>query len=368
MSEAAKGPTPRAGVMDIAPYVVGGSKIAGAEKIIKLSANENYWGASPKAVEAFRAAGLSLADYPGADSAVLREAIAEVHGLDPARIVCGNGSDELLQLLGYAYLTDGDEVVYSRHGFLLYRSYALMNGAKPVAAAETDLTSDVDNLLAACTDKTRLVYVANPNNPTGTRLNAQELERLAAGIPDGALLVLDAAYAEFVDGEDYDGGISLVNRRPNVVMTRTFSKIYGLASLRVGWMYAQENVLEVIHRIRGPYNVNGPAQAAAAAAIRDVDYTSWCREETIRLRAYMTGGLAAAGVFCTPSEGNFVLARFGEDEATGAPAADAFLKSRGIIARRMEGYGLAGHLRISIGDEAACKAVVEAVADFRGAA
>ena len=361
-----KGPDPRAGVMEIAPYIVGGASIEGAEKIIKLSANENYWGASPRAAEAFAKATASLADYPSADSAPLRDAIADVHGLDPARIICGNGSDELLQLLGYAFLEDGDEVVYSRHGFLLYRSYALMNGAKPIAAAETDLTSSVENLLAACTEKTRLVYLANPNNPTGTRLNGQELERLAAGVPDGALLVLDAAYAEFVDGDDYDGGISLVNRRSNVVMTRTFSKIYGLAGLRVGWMYAQENVTEVIHRIRGPYNVNAPAQLAAAAAMRDVDYTAWCKAETIRLREKLTAALAASGVGCTPSEGNFVLAEFGEGEETGAAAAEAFLKSRGIIARRMEGYGLAGHLRISIGDEAACDAVAAAVAAFRG--
>lgn len=368
MTDVKAGPAPRPGVMDIAPYIVGGSKIAGAEKITKLSANENYWGASAKAVEAFRETGLSLADYPGADSAPLREAIAEVHDLDAARIICGNGSDELLQLLGYAFLQDGDEVVYSQHGFLLYPSYALMNGATPVKAAEANLTSDVDALLAACTEKTRIVYLANPNNPTGTRLNGQELERLAAGIPESALLVVDAAYAEFVTGDDYDGGISLVNRRPNVVMTRTFSKIYGLASLRVGWMYAQENILEVIHRIRGPYNVNGPAQAAAAAAMRDVEYTAWCREETIRLRTSMTADLAALGVTCTPSEGNFVLADFGTDEATGAAAMDAFFKSRGIIVRRMEGYGLPGHLRISIGDEAAGVAVANAVADFRGAA
>ncbi|MEM7523702.1 MAG: histidinol-phosphate transaminase, partial [Pseudomonadota bacterium] len=312
---------PRPGVLDIAPYVVGGAKIAGAERVIKLSANENPWGPSPKAVEAVTTSAASMADYPSADSTPLREAIGEVYDIDPARIICGNGSDELLQLLGYGYLRDGDEVVYSRHGFLLYPSYALMNGATPVAAAETNLTSDVDALLAACTDKTRLVFIANPNNPTGTRLNAQEVARLADGIPDQAILVLDGAYAEFVEGEDYDGGLSLALRRDNVVMSRTFSKIYGLAGLRVGWMVAPEPVLSVLNRIRGPYNVNAAAQAAAAAAVRDVDYTAWCKAETIRLRAKLTADLAAAGVGSTPSEGNFVLADFGEDPATGAAAA-----------------------------------------------
>ncbi len=356
--------TPRPGVLDIAPYVVGGSHLAGARKVIKLSANENPWGPSPKAVEAYRAVSDRLALYPDADSGRLRAAIGEVHGVDPARIVCGNGSDELLQLLAFAYLRDGDEVVYSRHGFLLYPSYALMNGATPVAAPETDLTSDVDALLSACTERTRLVYLANPNNPTGTRLNGQEVARLAAGVPETALLVLDAAYAEYVDAEDYDGGLSLALRQPNVVMSRTFSKIYGLASLRVGWMVAHEEVLSVINRVRGPYNLNLAAQAAAEAAMRDVERTEWVKRETIRLRARLTAAIEAAGAPCTPSEGNFVLAGFGEGEK-GSVAADAFLKSKGIIARRVDAYGLAGWLRITVGDEPSCDAVAAAIAEFR---
>ncbi len=362
------GVDPRPGVMSIAPYQVGGSSIEGAGRAIKLSANENPWGPSPRAVEAYKAAAGALAAYPDPASRALRRAIGDVHDLDPDRIICGNGSDELLQLLAFAYARDGDEVVYSRHGFLLYPSYALMNGATPVAAAETNLTSDVDALLAACTKRTRLVYLANPNNPTGTRLNGQEVARLAAGVPEHALLVLDGAYAEFVDADDYDGGASLVARQPNVVMARTFSKIYGLAGLRVGWIYADPEVISVINRIRGPYNLNAAAQAAAEAAMRDVDYTAWAKAETLRLRAELTAALAESGVKTTPSEANFVLAEFGLEAETGAAAADAFLKSRGIIARRMEGYGLGGHLRISIGDEAACAAVAAAVKEFRGGA
>lgn len=360
-------PTPRPGVLDIAPYVGGASKATGARPgaaPIKLSSNENPWGPSPLALDAMTRLG-ALSAYPDAGCDVLRAAIAETHGLQAERILCGNGSDELLQLLCLAYARDGDEVVHSRHGFLLYRISALANGAKPVAAPETELTADVDALVAACTERTRLIFLANPNNPTGTRLNAQELERLAAGAPEGALLVLDAAYAEFVDAEDYDGGASLVRRRENVVMTRTFSKIYGLAGLRVGWIYAPEAVIDALGRVRGPFNVNAAAQAAAAAAIGDRGYTAWCKAETMRLRASLTEGLASAGVATTRSEANFVLAEFGTEARTGAAAADAFLQSRGLIARRMESYGLPGHLRITVGDEAACAAVVEAVEAFR---
>lgn len=367
MNPAETGVAPRPGVLSIAPYVVGGSHIDGSANVIKLSANENPWGPSPRAVEALKSVAQHLASYPSADSGPLRHAIGEVHGLHPDQIVCGNGSDELLQLLAYGYLRDGDEVVYSRHGFLLYPSYALMNGATPIAAAETNLTTDVDAILAACSERTRMVYIANPNNPTGTRLSGAEIERLAAGVPKRALLVLDAAYAEFVDADDYDGGAGLVARYPNVVMSRTFSKIYGLAALRIGWIYAHPDVVSVINRIRGPYNVNAAALAAATAAMLDVDYTARIKAETLRLRAEMTAALNGVGVETTPSEGNFVLAHFGEDPETGAAAADAFLKTQGIIVRRMEGYGLAGHLRITVGNEAGCKALIAAVRAFRGA-
>jgi histidinol-phosphate aminotransferase len=354
---------PRPGVMDIAPYIGGASHVEGAEKVVKLSSNENPWGASPKAVAAYQAAAADLAAYPDPGCADLRAAIADAHGLEADRIICGAGSDELIALLCQAYAGEGDEVVYSRHGFLMYPISALANGATPVTAAETDLTADVDNLLAACTGNTRLVFLANPNNPTGTRLNAQELTRLAAGIPDRALLVVDAAYAEFVGEDDYDSGIALVRRRDNVVMTRTFSKIYGLAALRVAWLYGPDHVIDVLHRVRGPFNVSAPAQAAAAAAMRDAEFTAACAAKNRTLRERFRADLAALGVPTTPSSANFVLAEFGTGDR-GAAAADAFLKSKGIIARRMESYGLAAHLRISIGDEAACAAVTAALKEF----
>lgn len=366
MSRPATPPAPRPGVMKIEPYVPGASHVAGAAEVIKLSSNENMWGPSPRAREAFTAAAKTLELYPDPGAGALRAAIGEVHGLNPEQIICGNGSDELLQLLAYGWLRDGEELVYSRHGFLLYPSFAHMNGCRPVIADERNLTTDVDAVLAACTERTRMIYIANPNNPTGTRISNAEVERLAAGIPEQALLILDGAYAEFVDADDYDGGAALVAKYPNVVMTRTFSKIYGLAALRVGWAYAAPEVLDVLYRIRGPFSLNAAAQAAAEAAMRDVDYTAKIKAETLRLRAVLTSALAEMGVNCPPSEANFVLAEFGADEKTGAAAADAFLKSRGIIARRVESYGLPAHLRITIGDERATDALISAVKDFRG--
>lgn len=355
---------PQPGILDIAPYVGGASHAPGAEKVYKLSSNENPWGPSPKAVEAYEAAAKSLAAYPDPDCSALRAAIAERHDLDAARIMCGAGSDELIAFLCAAYAGQGDEVVYSRHGFLMYPISAQANGATPVAAPEEALTASVDNMLAACNERTKLVFLANPNNPTGTRLNSQEISRLAEGVPEQALLVLDAAYAECVDAEDYDGGVALVERRDNVVMTRTFSKIYGLAALRLGWLYGPAHVVETLHRIRGPFNVSAAAQAAGVAAMKDEAYTAECVAKNAALRARLTKGLGDLGVGVTPSSGNFVLAEFGEG-AGGAADVDAFLKARGLIVRRMEGYGLPGHLRISIGDEEAMDALMAALTEFK---
>jgi histidinol-phosphate aminotransferase len=358
---------PRPGVLSIAPYVGGESGAHGANRAIKLSANENPYGPSPAAIEAYRAEAGRLADYPDGGSAALRKAIGAAHGLDPARIVCGAGSDEILSLLCQAYAGPGDEVLHSRHGFLMYAISARAAGATPVAAPERNLTADVDALLAACTDRTRLVFLANPNNPTGTLIPSAEVARLAAGLPPRALLVLDAAYAEYVGAPDYDAGERLVDARDNVVMTRTFSKIHGLAALRLGWAYGPEHVIDVLNRVRGPFNVNAPAAAAGAVAIADRDYVAKCAVLNEVWRDWLTKKLAEAGVPSTASHGNFILAEFGADGPASAPEADAWLKARGLICRRMEGYGLGAHLRITVGDEAACRAVAEAVAAFRAA-
>ncbi|MEO0682015.1 MAG: histidinol-phosphate transaminase [Pseudomonadota bacterium] len=352
---------PQPGILSIEPYVGGESGAPGANRIIKLSSNENPHGCSPAATEAFAACAGALAVYPDGGHARLRRAIAEVHGLEAERLICGNGSDELLALIAQGYAGPGDEVVHSAHGFALYRINAQANGATPVSAPETNLTTDVDAMLAACTDRTRLVFLANPNNPTGTLAPPEALARLADGLPDQALLVIDGAYAEYVRGPGGDGGIAIARSRDNVIVTRTFSKIHGLAALRLGWMYAPEAVVDALNRFRAPFNVNAPALAAGEAAIRDVGYVERCATLNEVWRDWLVKRLAACGIPCTPSEGNFILAEFGDDRAD---AADAFFKARGLIGRRTASYGLPGHLRLTVGDEEGCRAVAEAAEAF----
>lgn len=346
---------PREGVMAIAPYQGGAATIAGVNRAIKLSSNENPFGPSPRAREAYLGAADGLALYPDGGAAVLRRAIAKAHGLEAGRIVCGAGSDELIALLARAYAGPGDEVLYSAHGFLMYRLSALAAGATPVAAPERELTADVDALIAHLSARTRLVFLANPNNPTGTMLPGAELARLADALPERALLVVDAAYAEYVRG--YDGGAALAAARENVVMLRTFSKIHGLAALRLGWAFGPAHVIDVLNRVRGPFNVSAPALAAGAQAVQDRDYVEHCAITNEVWRDWLTKELRAAGFGVQPSHGNFVLVDTGDR----AEAVDRHLAGRGLIVRRMDGYGLPGHLRITIGDAAACRAVADAM-------
>lgn len=352
---------PQPGIMDIALYQGGASHLAGVSNVVKLSSNENPFGPSPKAIAAAQASLGSLHRYPPTDHSSLRRAIGEVHGLDPERIICGVGSDEILAFLTQAYAGPGDEVIHTEHGFAIYRIGALAAGATPVEVAERDRVTDVDAILAACTDRTRLVFIANPNNPTGTMIGEAEVARLADGLPDGALLVLDGAYAEFVEG--FDGGAGLVDSRDNVFMTRTFSKIYGLGGLRVGWGYGRQEVVDVLNRIRGPFNLSTTALAAAEAAVMDRAHVDNCRSENTRLRAWLAEALAESGVVSDTSCANFILARFSSPDE--AATCNAHLNVRGLIVRGVANYNLPSALRITIGDEAACRRVAEAVAEFK---
>ncbi|PWR00843.1 histidinol-phosphate transaminase [Meridianimarinicoccus roseus] len=354
---------PQPGILDIALYQGGKAKIDGVADVVKLSSNENPFGPSPKAIAAAEASLGALHRYPSTDHAALRCAIGEMHGLDPDRIICGVGSDEIITFLCQAYAGPGDEVLHTEHGFLMYAISARAAGATPVAAPERERTADVDALLAACTDRTKLVFLANPNNPTGTMIGGNDLARLAGGLPPQAILVIDGAYAEYVEG--YDGGAALAGARDNVVMTRTFSKLYGLGGLRIGWGYGPAAIIDVLNRVRGPFNLSATQLEAAEAAVRDADYAERCRAENARLREKLAHDLAALGVPSDTSQGNFVLARFASE--TEAAACDAHLQSRGLIVRRVAGYGLPHCLRITIGDEAACTRVAAAVAEFRAA-
>ncbi|NJM29548.1 MAG: histidinol-phosphate transaminase [Rhizobiales bacterium] len=353
-------PAPKPGILDIAAYVPGKSGAKGA-KVFKLSSNESPLGASPKAADAFRAAADSLALYPDGSAQTLRTAIANRYGLNADHIVCGAGSDELLQLLAHAYLQPGDEAIHSQYGFLVYPIVIASNGAKAVVAEERVYTSSADAILASISPRTKMVFLANPNNPTGTYISASEVRRLHAGLPRDALLVLDAAYAEYVRRNDYEPGVELVSTFDNVVMTRTFSKIYGLAALRLGWAYCPAHVADVLNRVRGPFNVSAPAMAAGAAAIADLAFVDKSVAHNETWLAWLTKEISALGLEVTPSAGNFLLIHFSKDRA---PAADEFLSSRGLVLRRMEAYGLPDCLRLSVGTEEGNRAVVAALKDF----
>ena len=361
-------PQPRPGVLDIAPYVPGKSTAPGVAKVFKLSSNETPLGPSANAIAAYRAVGEHLQDYPDGSASALREAIGAAFGLDPDRIVCGAGSDDLLNLLARAFLSDGEEAIYTTHGFLVYPIATMGTGAKPIAAAEKNFTADVNAILKAVTPKTRIVFLANPNNPTGTYIPFDEVKRLQKELPPNVLLVLDAAYAEYVQRNDYESGIELVATTDNVVMTRTFSKIYGLAALRLGWMYGPAHVVDAVNRVRGPFNVNAPAIAAGIAAIRDTAHVEHARAHNTRWLAWLTEEIGKLGLTVTPSAANFVLIHFTEAKGRTASDADAFLTKRGLILRQVSAYKLPNALRMSVGTEEANRLVVQALKEFLGKA
>jgi histidinol-phosphate aminotransferase len=360
-------PKPKPGILDIEAYVPGESQVPGGLKPIKLSSNETPFGPSPRAIAAYRDAAGSLERYPDGQSTALRVAIGRRYGLDPSRIVCGAGSDEILNLLAHAYLGPGDEGLFTEHGFLVYRIAILANGATPVVAHEKNLCADVDAILAKVSPRTRVVFLANPNNPTGTYIPIDEVRRLRAKLPGEVLLVLDAAYAEYVQRNDYEAGIELVSTTENTVMTRTFSKIHGLAALRIGWAYCPSGVADVLNRIRGPFNLSSAAIAAGAAAMADVAHAEMAARHNEAWLPRLQEGLERIGLNVTPSVANFVLIHFPKSKGKSAAAADEFLKSRAIILRRVSSYGLPDCLRMTIGSDDDNTAVLDALAEFMGA-
>ncbi len=360
----AQGLQARPGIFEIDPYVPGRSKLPGAGPVIKLSSNETPLGPSLMALEAYSAAALQLARYPDGAATELREALGANFGLNPDHLVCGNGSDELFHLLAQAYLGPGDEAIYTAHGFLVYKIVILAAGAKPVVAPENDLRGDVDAILERVTPRTRAIFIANPNNPTGTYLPFDEVRRLRTSLPGNVLLVLDAAYCEYVRRNDYEAGIELVATTPNTVMTRTFSKIHGLAAARVGWAYCPPEVAGVLNRIRSPFNLSGPGMAAAIGSLQDRAHVERAIQHNEAWREWLTREIRALGIEVTDSAANFVLLHFGKENGRSAKDVDEYLNSRRIILRRVASYGLPECLRLTVGLEAENRAVVEALSAF----
>jgi len=365
MSASPDRPTPKPGVMDIAAYVPGKSSApAGVAKVHKLSSNENPLGASEHATAAVRDMAGHMEFYPDGSATALREAIGSTYGLNPASILCTNGSDEAIGLLAQVYLQPGDEGVFTEHGFLVYRIYIQSAGGVPVAVKEQNETADVDAILAAITPRTKIVFLANPNNPTGTYIPFDEVRRLHAALPKHVLLVLDAAYAEYVRRNDYESGVELVSSSQNVVMTRTFSKIHGLGGMRVGWLYGPAHIIDPLNRVRGPFNVNAAAIAAAVAAIRDQSHVDDTVAHNEAWLPWLTQELTALGLRVTPSVGNFILIHFPPQDPQSAAKADDYLSARGYILRRVTGYGFPNALRMTVGSEEANRGVVAALSEF----
>ncbi len=359
MTQTPGAPIPRPDILALDAYVGGGSSLAGVERVIKLSSNEGAFGPPPGAIRAHDAAGRALHRYPDGGSVRLRDAIGRAHGLDPARIVCDTGSDPIFTLLALAYGGPGTELVMSEHGFSIYAIAQTKAGGTVVRAPERDLATDVGAILDRVTPATRLVMIANPNNPTGSMIDADALRRLRDGLPSHVLLVLDAAYAEYVDDPDYEAGAALVDRSGSTVMTRTFSKAYGMGGARLGWAYGPAAVIDVLNRIREPFGVPLATQAAGEAALAEAGWIERVQGHNSRARARLSAALEGQGIHAWPSQANFVLADFGGAER--AVAADLHLRACGIIVRHVASYGLPHCLRITIGTDEEIGLVIEAL-------
>jgi histidinol-phosphate aminotransferase len=360
-------PTPKPWIMAIAPYVPGRSTTDDGRTVAKLSSNENPLGTSEQARAAFAAHTGDLERYPDAAAAALREAIAKRHGLDPARIIYGTGSDEVLHLIAGAYAGPGDEVIQVRYGFAVYEIATRRVGATLVIAPDTDYATDVDAILAAVTERTRIVFVANPNNPTSTYTSREEIVRLHAGLPGHVMLVIDQAYAEYLATDEDDGGLELAATHPNVIVTRTFSKIFGLAAERIGWGYGSAEAVDAMHRIRAPFNITIAGQNAAIAALGDQAFVDHSRAHNAQWRAWLTQEIAQmgnAGLRAVPSKTNFLLVLF--EGAVTAEVAYKKLMDHGFLVRWLPGQGLANGLRITIGTEAETRGVANALRQIVG--
>ena len=357
-------PTPKDGILDVEAYVPGKAKAEGVANPIKMSANENPLGCSPKASAAFASVAHRLADYPDPRAGALREAVSKTFNLEPDRLIFGCGSDEIFHYLTETYLVPGDNTIMGEYGFLQFAIRTQAAQGEVRYAKEPNYRMDIDEVLALVDDRTRIVWIANPGHPSGTVLGAGELARLADSLPDNVLLVVDGAYREFVNDPDFDDGLEMARSRGNVVMTRTFSKLHGLAGLRVGWGYGPREVVDAMDRIRLPFNVSVPAQAAAIAALADEEFQARSLDLVWRWRPWLTQQLGGLGLEVTPSSANFVLVHFPKTPGRTAAEAEVFLAKKGLLVRHVGSYGIHDALRITIGLEEHNRAVVAALGEF----
>jgi histidinol-phosphate aminotransferase len=362
--KAVNAPQARAEILQISPYVQGKSALPGQNEPIKLSSNESSFGPSPKAIKAYQAAAASLHRYPDGSQNQLRQTISDTYNLDVNKIICGNGSDELLDLIYRSYLCAGDEIILSTNHFVMCALYAKIQGAKIILADEDDYVTNVDDILGKVTSKTRMVTLANPNNPTGTYLNREQIRKIHSGLPANVLLIVDGAYAEYAAQEDYDSSTDLVDEFENVIVTRTFSKIYGLSALRVGWAYCPLAIIDILQRIRSPFNVNSPAMAAAIAAVKDSEYIDKVRKHTAEWQLRMQNELGALGISVIPSASNFYLLNFNQCEGKSAAEAASFLESDGIIPRPVTASAGDDVLRITVGLDSENEAVISSLTKY----
>jgi histidinol-phosphate aminotransferase len=359
-----RAPRPRDSILELRPYVQGKSTLPGVQRTIKLSSNESAFGPSPRAIDAYHEAAAQLHRYPDGGQRQLREAIAATHQLHPDNVICGNGSEEIIGLLIRAYAGAGDEIVLSQNHFMMCPIYGRTQDARIVTAPESNDRVDVDALLACVTPRTRLVIVANPNNPTGTYLPGTEIRRLHQGLPGQVLLILDGAYAEYVLESDYEDGAHLVETGQNVVMTRSFSKIHGLAGLRIGWAYAPAHVIDVVQRIRTPFNANRAAMAAASAAVSDTEFVARVRAETAAAQQTIRERLERLGLRVVPSVTNFYLVDFDGAPGCSATEARAYLEARGIIPRPVRAGRGDNSLRVTVGTAEENVAALDVLSEY----
>jgi len=357
-------PKPRASILEIAAYKPGRSKARAGVNVRKMSANESALGTSPKARQAFLDAAHNLHRYPDGSAALLREALARKFGTTVERVICGHGSDDLIELLAIGYCGEGDEVIVTEHAFLIYSIAARTVGARPVVVPENGLRTDIEAILDGVTPRTKMVFIANPNNPTGTYITRSEVNELRARLRDDILLVVDAAYAEFADAPDYTSGLELAREADNVIMLRTFSKAYGLANLRLGWGCAAPEIIDILNRIRGPFNVSGPAQAAGVAALEDEAFMARALAHNAKWRQWLTDELTELGLEVVPSASNFLLFQFPDDPERSAARADDYLTEQGLLLRRTDEYLLPRSLRVTVGTEEDNRAVIDALKSF----